>query len=374
MATLDINNVVTISVANPPAGLAGYQINNLLYVTRETPIATITNFAVYRSASAVGTDWGTSSEAYAAAVAIFSQSPNILSGGGSLIIHPMGASDTLLIAFNAMVPLAFFGGMIYGGYAPTEADIIATAAAAQAERRLFFVSQDATTVLDAAGLYRTLATAAQPYCRKLLYTVSALAARTMAAAYAARLMSTAFDGSNTTATMHMKELATVNSDSGLTQTVLTNCQTYGVDVYADIGGLPKVFCAGAGTYADSIYNQMWFVYALEVAGFNALATTSTKLPQTETGIDVLKGAYLNVIEQAVANGYVAPGRWNSSETFGNPEDFKRNVLAYGYYVYSQPVTQQSQADRAARKAPLIQVAIKEAGAVHSSNLIVFVEA
>lgn len=374
MATLDINNVVTISVANPPAGLAGYQVNNLLYVTRETPIATITNYAVYRNASSVATDWGTSSEAYAAAVKIFSQSPNILSGGGKLLIHPMGVAETLLQAFNIMEPLAFFGGMVYGGYAPTEEDIIATAAAAQAARRMFFVSSHDSTDLDVAGLFRTLHAAAVPYCRKMFYTVSALDARKAVAAYASRLMSVDFAGSNTTSTMHMKALNTVSSDSGLTQTLLTNCQTYGVDVYADIGGLPKVFCSGGDTFADSVYNQMWFIYALEVAGFNALATTSTKLPQTEPGIDVLKGAYLNVIETAVANGYVAPGQWNSSETFGNPEDFLRSVKAYGYYIYSQPVAQQLQADRVARIAPVIQVAIKEAGAVHSSNLIVFVEA
>lgn len=374
MATLDINNVVTISVANPPAGLAGYQVNNLLYLTKEAPLVTITNYAVYRSPAAVATDFGTSSETYLAALRIFAQSPNILTGGGKLIVHPMAVGDTLSVAINAMLPLAFFGGILYGGYAPTDEEITAAATIAQAQRRLFFVPQHATTALDTGGIFRTLHTASQPYARKLLYTTSAVEARKMAAAYASRLMSTAFDGSNTTSTMHMKDLATVTADGGITQTILDNCQTYGVDVYCDIGGLAKVFCSGGDSFADSIYNQMWFVYALQVAGFNALATTSTKLPQTEPGIDVLKGAYLNVVEQAVANGYIAPGQWNSSERFGNPEDFLRSVSSYGYYIYSQPVTQQSQVDRAARKAPVIQLAIKEAGAVHSTNLIVFVEA
>ena len=377
MATLDINNVVTISVANPPAGLAGYQVNNLLYITRETPITTITgSFAVYRSPSAVSTDFGSSSEAYSIAQKVFAQSPNILTGGGSLIIYPAGVSETITQAITAMIPKAFFGGIIYGGFAPTAEDLTAAAVLAQSSRRLLFISQHETAAVGTGGLFVTLHAAKEPYAyaRKLLYLTDAIGARAMAAAYASRLMSTAFAGSNTTSTMHMKELSTVTADSALTQTILDACQTNGVDVYCDIGGLPKVFCSGEDTFADSIYNQMWFIYALQVAGFNALATTSTKLPQTEQGVGVLKGAYLQVAEQAVTNGYVAPGKWNSAERFGNPEDFLRNISSYGYYIYSQPISQQSQVDRAARKAPLIQLAIKEAGAVHSTNLIVFVEA
>jgi hypothetical protein len=33
-----------------------------------------------------------------------------------------------------------------------------------------------------------------------------------------------------------------------------------------------------------------------------------------------------------------------------------------------------QVDRAARKAPLVQIALKEAGAVHSSSVVIFVNA
>jgi len=377
MATLDINNVVTITVTNPPAGLAGYQVNNLLYCTKETPIASITDYAVYRSPTAVATDWGSASETYEAAARIFAQSPNILTGGGSLIIRPMAGGDTLTAAITTMMGLAFFGGVCYGGYAPNDAEIIAAATTAQANRKLLFVSQHAATVLDTGNLYRTLHTAAQPYCRKLLYTTSATEARKMACAYASRLLSVNFAGSNTVASVHLKELSGVTIDDGITQTILTGCATYGADVYVDIGGLPKVFCSNGGgldLFADQAYCRMWLANALSVAGFNALATTNTKVPQTEAGVDILKGAYLNVLEQAVANGYLAPGTWNGADRFGDPEDFLRTIASYGYYVYSQPVSQQSQVDREARKAPLIQIAGKEAGAIHSTDVLVFVEA
>jgi hypothetical protein len=127
---------------------------------------------------------------------------------------------------------------------------------------------------------------------------------------------------------------------------------------------------GANSFFDDEYNMNWFTSALEVAGFNYLAQTGTKIPQTEEGMDGLKAAYADVCRRAVSNRFVAPGAWNSPDTFGNPEDFKRNISDFGFYVYSAPVALQSQADREARVAPLVQAAIKFAGSVHTSDVIV----
>ena len=116
------------------------------------------------------------------------------------------------------------------------------------------------------------------------------------------------------------------------------------------------------------------VTQLQVAGFNALATVGTKIPQTEPGMSLLKGAYRRVIEQALTNGYIAPGAWNSAEWFGSQDDMLANILQRGYYIYSQPVNLQLQADRELRKAPLIQIAIKQAGAIHSTSVVVSINA
>ena len=53
--------------------------------------------------------------------------------------------------------------------------------------------------------------------------------------------------------------------------------------------------------------------------------------------------------------------------------FKRNIQEKGYYIYSLPVSQQSQTDREARKAPVVQIAIKLSGAFHFSEVIITVE-
>jgi hypothetical protein len=76
----------------------------------------------------------------------------------------------------------------------------------------------------------------------------------------------------------------------------------------------------------------------------------------------------------VVNGYSAPGTWNGAIPFGSPAVFARNVSQLGFYLYSAPVSTQSQADRLDRKAPLVQIAVKEAGAIQSSSVIVNVQA
>ena len=143
-------------------------------------------------------------------------------------------------------------------------------------------------------------------------------------------------------------------------------------MYASFQGVPKVFTSGANKFFDDVYNLQAYVAGLLVAGFNALAQSSTKVPQTENGVAILKGAYRAVCEQYVANQYLAPGAWNNPTTFGNLADLLRNISERGYYIYSASVALQSSVDRAARKAPLIQIAVKEAGAIQSSSVIIYV--
>src|SRR5580698_1810957 len=98
--------------------------------------------------------------------------------------------------------------------------------------------------------------------------------------------------------------------------------------------------------------------------FNALAGVSNKIPQTEGGMTFLKGQAAVVCQQAVLNGWVAPGSWTAAVPFGNPADLARCISDYGYYIYSQPIASQTNANRVARIAPTIQIALKMAGAIH----------
>lgn len=236
------------------------------------------------------------------------------------------------------------------------------------------VSQDPSTTVPGGefDLYRQ---AGYKKTRCLYYGLGAeIDALKFMAGYMSGGLSTNFDGSNTTSTRHLKEVVGSVADTTVTQTMINDCKESGADLYPSINGLAKIFTSGANGYFDQVYNLLWFVGDIQIAGANYLMTTSTKIPQTEQGMDGLKGAYREVCEQAVANRYAAPGKWTLPDTFGSQEDFLANIAQVGYYIYSTPIAKQSQADRALRKAPLCQIALKEAGAFHSSSVIINVNA
>lgn len=193
------------------------------------------------------------------------------------------------------------------------------------------------------------------------------------ATYATIAKSVNYQGTSTANTLNLKTLTGVNADTGLNDTYVSSAEDNGVDIYGATGGLSVVYSNDNNGYTDDIENQLWLKKALEVAGFNFLRQTNTKIPQTESGMAGLKNAYGQICEQAIRNGVAGAGAWNSAIPFGDPEDFKRNIEERGYYIYSIPVAQQSQADRETRKAPVVQIAIKFAGAIHHSDVIVNIE-
>ena len=372
MQTLPLSTVINVSVSQPNAGLAPFQVNNLCIITSETPLVTLsTTLPVYVDTSAVATDWGTTSEVYSLAQSIFAQSPNILSGGGKLTIFKKAqAEDTLITSINAVRAIGYVGGFLSAGATPANAEVLVAAADAQSNGYFVFAPTHQASDLTTGGLGPLVVAGNYSRCRVLYYSTSAILARKFAAAYAGRAMSTDFTGSNTSMTMELKDLATIQPDAGVTLSVYQDALAAGADVYVNTAGLPKVRTSGANSFFDSVYNLNWFVGALSVAGFNALSRTSTKIPQTEQGMTFFKRQFRDVCTAAVRNGFVAPGVWSSPDTFGSPEVFHTNILTYGYYVYSVPVVYQNPVDRAARKAPLVQIAIKEAGALHSGTILV----
>lgn len=374
---LDITNVITISLSAAQTGLGEYNVNNLAIFSADTPAESFGDlgYKIYKAPKEVGVDFGTTSTTYKMALAVFAQTPNILNGGGYLTVIPFASSSEVLATAitRAESLVQFFGILSTKDY--DDEEVAAAAAVVQTLNKILFVVSNSASDIAATGSFHDIAEAGYDKTRCLAYlSETTEPAKVMAAAYAGRALSTAFEGSNTTSTMHLKDLIGITADPTMTQTQLNLCQSCGADAYVNIAGVAKTFTSGANGFFDQVYNRCWFLGALEVAGFNALAKVSTKVPQTEPGMTILKGAYRLVCDRAVRNGYVAPGAWNSADRFGDVEAMLRNIEEVGYYIYSLPVNQQAQTEREERKAPLVQIAIKEAGAIHSSNVLVYINA
>jgi len=370
---IELTNVINVSVSEPDSGLGEYNINNLaLFVTDAFLVPGTDVFRIYKSAASVGTDFGLSTDAYDMAVAVFSQQPNILAGGGELVIFPQSAAETLVEAIARTKDLTFYTGMVCN-FQPTGADRTSAAATIESyDDKMWFLHS--TDYDDVAGAFTDIKDADSNKTRCLLHTVSADDALKMACAAASRGMAVDFDGSNTALTMNLKTLKGINEDTGITQTYYSAAKTAGVDLYVSYAGSVRYVSNGANDYFDNVFNLIWIVATMKVTGFNTLATVSTKIPQTEPGMSLIKAAFRKVCEKAVRNGYVAPGSWNSSEWFGSQEDMINNIEEFGYYIYTQPVNLQSAAVRATRVAPTVQIAIKLAGAVHSLNVHININA
>lgn len=127
--------------------------------------------------------------------------------------------------------------------------------------------------------------------------------------------------------------------------------------------------AASGEFIDIITGTDWLAVTLQNSLYNLLYTSTTKIPQTDAGMQLLVVTAESVCSQAVTNGLLAPGVWNSGG-FGQLKQL--DYLAKGFYVYAPRVASQNPADRAARKSVPIQIAAKLAGAIHEVNLSVLV--
>lgn len=367
-----VSLIVDVTILPTPQNLNVPNINTAALFTNEQPTWIGSQaFALYTDASSVATDFGSNSNSYKMAIAFFAQNPNPTGTGGYLAIVPriIGSSESVQDAILRTLNLVFYFGILVDEEIADGTVFTNLCTYVQTLDKMLFYASSATG--DIAGRFTTIKNASETNTRCLYYndgvTVDTPA---FASAYAGRALTTFFDGSNTTITMNLKELAGFTPDQTLTTTLLAAAQTAGVDVYISFGGVPGLYTSGANTFFDEIYNQYWFQFALQVAGFNYLATTSGKIPQTEIGMEGLKNAYRQICQEAITNGFIAPGTWNSGSTFGPNGALVRNVANQGFYVYSQPITEQNQTDRENRDAPLVQIAIKAAGAIHHSDVIV----
>lgn len=287
---------------------------------------------------------------------------------GTTIDGENADGQSLSSAVSAALQQVYFGGVLSTQLVDDDT-LLANSSAIQSLDCDYF--EVISSLTDMSNIGATIKAAGNSKTRLLAYSLQG--GKVAVATYATIAKSVNYNGISTANTLNLKTLTGVIADTGLSDTYVLSANTNGVDIYGNTGGLSVVYSNDNNGYTDDVENQLWFKKAIEVAGFNYLRQTNTKIPQTEAGMSGLKNAYAQVCERGIRNGVIGAGKWNSAVPFGDPETFTRNIAEKGYYVYSIPVSQQSQADREARKAPIVQIAIKLSGAFHFSEVIITVE-
>ena len=371
---LPVSNVVNVDIIMSAVASTGRNFGALLILGTSTVIPVTERIRQYSAIEDIGDHFGVDSPEYEAATIFFSQSPKptlvyigrwakTLAGGED------GTVETLLQAVKAALQYTNWYGLAIADSADlVEADVISVAAAIEASSlsRILAVTTDDVNVLVAGN------TANIGYKLKAAGYGRTFWQYSSSSKYAAisafgRAFTVNFTGSNTTITLKFK------TEPGITYETLTTAQASAIDAingnvyvyYANDTAIIQQGVMANGDFFDERHGLDWLQNYVQTNLYNLLYTSTTKIPQTDAGVTRLMTNVEASLDQAVNNGLIAPGVWNGGP-IGQIES--GDTLTKGYYVHADAVANQAQSDREARKSPVIQAAIKLAGAIHYGDV------
>jgi hypothetical protein len=264
---------------------------------------------------------------------------------------------------------AWYAVMVLGA---VDADHLACAAYIEATstKHLYGVSTQAAGVLVAADTSNIAYQLKQLAYKKTVVNYSSSNAYSCASLLA-RQLTVDYTGNNTAITlMYKQEPGIVPESLNTTQAAAVDSFNCNVIVNYNNGtAIVQYGKTSSGLFVDIVTGTDWLAVTLQNALYNLLYTSTTKVPQTDAGTQLMTTTCESVCAQAVNNGLLAPGTWQATG-FGllNYNDY----MPKGFYVYAPKVSTQNPVDRAARKSVPIQIAAKLAGAVHSVAIAVTV--
>lgn len=275
------------------------------------------------------------------------------------------APETLVDAIAALINRSgdWYAGVLADA-GVDNASIIAAAQLieAQDKKRVFGVTIQDTTVLDST-ITNDLASQLKDLELRRTFTQYSASSAQAVASFFGRASTVNFQGSNTTITMKFKQEPGVAAEV-LTQNQAQTLRDKNCNVFVAYDNETSIIQEGVvanGSFFDEVQGLDWLENDVQTAVYNLLYTSLSKIPQTDPGTHLIITTIEDRLSQAVNNGLVAPGKWNAGG-FGQLK--QGDYLSKGFYCYAPPVASQSQADREARKAVPIQVAVKLAGAIH----------
>jgi hypothetical protein len=295
--------------------------------------------------------------------------------GGSLVqgtdseVLAVETKEEAIIALKAEVNIK---GFVFADN-PTDAEARTLASYCQANNVLSYDVFSSATNLETdatTNVVWELKLAGRTNYRMLYNTVGN---RLMATAYMSRAHTVNFNAENSALTMNLKTLNGIEAED-YTQTVITKAKNVGLDIYTTIKTTPIVLTSGANDFLDNRYNLIAFIDAVQTDLFNLLRQTGTKVPQTLRGVQQLVDQAEKTSQGFVRAGVFAPGTWSSPDTFGNVDVFKRSIESRGFYWLAGRLSDQPQQDRQDRKSPILQGAVKNSGAIHSVDAIIYFNA
>ena len=374
MTTRSLDSIVDIQVLISPLAAARSTFNQALIIGESTVIPLSERLRLYESATEVLDDFALTDEEYIAASIYFSQSP----APDKLWIGRRDSGETFVQALQACCEassewyIAICLGAAYADHIACAAYIeTATPSSVYA-----YTTSDADCLTGTAsppdiftylkslgysrsiGQYATTQTAVYP---NNIYAIVAIMG--YACGQNSGLANSAF-------TLKFKQ------ETGIAIEPLSSSQitiiegNYG-NLYLEYADYYTIFEQGRmadGTFFDERINLDMFANNLQLTLMDLLYQ-NPKIPQTDAGVTQLIQACNEACDEAVRIGFLGPGTWTGPNVLNLKYD---DPLPAGYLVQAEALSTQTQADRELRKSVPLYIAIKEAGAVHSCLIGVYV--
>lgn len=280
------------------------------------------------------------------------------------------SASTCITTFDALIGRKFYAASACGIASDQNVlDFVASITAMNNKHVFVHTTQDAAALNNTNIDTSSLATVLHNLARDRSFLQYSARSAYAAISGFARLLTVDYNGSNTASTLMFKQEPGVLSEN-INSTQAANLKLKGCNVFAaydDDTNILQYGMMSSGVYADQVSAADWLATTIETTLYNAVYTSTTKIPQTDAGMNLLKTLTEGVCSQGITNGVGAPGTW-LTQGFGtlNYGDF----MPKGFYVLQGKVADQSAADRTARKATPQQVAFKLAGAVHEIDVAV----
>lgn len=280
------------------------------------------------------------------------------------------AAETMVDAVTILADISddWYGLLNAAEAEESEAEAVADFIGATSTSRIAGLTIKNTAVLDPT-VTSDLASVLKAKQNNRVFVQYASSSPYAACAAFGRAFTVNFNGQNTVITLKFKQEIGIAPEI-LTATQANTLKNKNCNVFAQYSNDTAILQEGVmsgGWFFDERHGLDWLQNSIQTAVWNLFYTSTTKIPQTDAGMGRIVATIENRLDQAVTNGLVAPGIWKG-DSFGalNTGD----MLTKGYYVYAPPVSTQSQANREARESTVIQAAIKLAGAVHFTDIII----
>ena len=115
--------------------------------------------------------------------------------------------------------------------------------------------------------------------------------------------------------------------------------------------------AGQNRFFDEVHGIDWLTNAIQTNVFGYTLTRTTKVPYTDKGVAAEEQQVIKALDEAVFNGFIAPGTTIEGE-----------FLPLGYKTVTVPVALVNQSDKEARQYNGLSFTVIGAGALHGLQI------